>query len=201
MQPEDSSLVRRSSFSIYDLLPILTFLILGSVIGLGLATAASLFHRHSHRFGEIPLLAALFVVPTLVFWQWAVLRKALRGLKVLISNLYWYHWVWLLLFLSMQMWRKRVISQIKNRRIRSLRPLPSWWPSRLVTCCTACSRGRPACHSQRFSGGWRNRLRAEQIEIVERTAGPLLEHLGYAMNSTREENFAFSSLPQAVGQQ
>jgi hypothetical protein len=50
-------------------------------------------------------------------------------------------------------------------------------------------------------GGWRNRLGAAQIEIMERTAGPLLERLGYAMNSTREENFAFAFLPQAVGQQ
>jgi hypothetical protein len=39
------------------------------------------------------LLAALFVVLIFVFWQWAVLRQALQGLKVLISNLYWYHWV------------------------------------------------------------------------------------------------------------
>jgi hypothetical protein len=71
MQPEDSSLVRRSLLSIYDLLP-LTFLILGSVVGLGLATASSLFHPLSHRSGEILLLAAWFVVPTLVFWQWGV---------------------------------------------------------------------------------------------------------------------------------
>jgi hypothetical protein len=69
MQPEDSSLVRRSPFSIYHLLPPLTFLILGSIIGSGLAAAAFLFHRHSHSPGGIPLLAALFVVPTLVFWQ------------------------------------------------------------------------------------------------------------------------------------
>jgi len=38
------------------------------------------------------------------------------------------------------------------------------------------------------------RLGAEQIEIMERTADPLLERLGYGMNSTREENFAFASL-------
>ena len=133
MQPEDSSLARRSPFSIYDLLPILTFLILGSVIGLGLATAASLFHRHSHRSGEILLLAALFVVPTLVFWQWAVLRQALQGLKVLISNLYWYHWVWLLLFLSMQMWRKRVISQINSE------PLDTFAAARAIMVAIAGS--------------------------------------------------------------
>jgi O-antigen ligase len=114
MQPEHSSRVRRSPFSIYDLLPTLTFLILGFAIGLGLATAASLFHRHSPRYDEILLVAALFVVPTFVFWQWAVMRQALQGLKLLISNLCWYHWVWLLLFLSMQTWRKRVISEIKS---------------------------------------------------------------------------------------
>ena len=118
MQPEDSSLVRGSLFSIYDLLPILTFLILGLVIGLGLATAASLFHRHSHRSGEILLLAALFVVPTLVFWQWAVLRQALQGL---------------LLFLSMQMWRKRVRSQIKSE------PLDTFAAARAIMVAIAGS--------------------------------------------------------------
>jgi hypothetical protein len=120
MQPEDSSLVRRSPFSTYDPLPTLTFLILGPVIGLGLATTASLFHRHSHRSGEILLLAALFFVPTLVFWRWAD-------------------------------------SEIV------------WAPSRLKS--------------------------------MVRTADPRWERLGYAMNSMREENFAFAFLPQAVGQQ
>lgn len=62
MQPEDSSLVRRSPFSIPDLLPTLAFLIPEPVIGLGLATAASLFYRRGHRSGGILLLAALFVV-------------------------------------------------------------------------------------------------------------------------------------------
>ena len=133
MQPEDSSLVRRSPFSIYDLLPTLTFFILGLVIGLGLATAASLFYRHSHGSGGILLLAALFVVPTFVFWHWAVLRQALQGLKVLISNLYWYHWVWLLLFLSMQAWRKRDISQIKSE------PLDTFAAARAIMVAIAGS--------------------------------------------------------------
>ena len=63
MQPEDSSLVRRSPFSIHHPLPPLTFLSLKSFIGLGLASAASSFDRYSHCPGEILLLAALFVVP------------------------------------------------------------------------------------------------------------------------------------------
>jgi hypothetical protein len=114
MQPTDSSLVRRSPFSIYDLLPTLTFLALGLLIGWGLATGASLFHRHSHSSGEILFLAALIAVPTFLYWQWAVLRQGLQGLKVLMRKLHWYHWVWLLLFLSMQCWRKRVISQLES---------------------------------------------------------------------------------------
>ena len=50
-------------------------------------------------------------------------------------------------------------------------------------------------------GGWRDRLSAEQIEIMDRIAGPLLERLGYAVNGAREEPFSLASLPQAVGQQ
>ena len=46
MQPEDSSPVRRSPFPIFDVLSILTFPILGSVIELKLAPAAFLFAKH-----------------------------------------------------------------------------------------------------------------------------------------------------------
>src|SRR5579862_2828837 len=115
MQLEHS--VRRSPFSIYDLLPTLTFLIMGFVIGLGLVTAGSWFRRHSPRYDELLLAAALFVVPTVVFWQWAVMRQALQGVKTLVSSLRWYHWAWLVLFLSMQTWRKRVISEINSEPV------------------------------------------------------------------------------------
>src|SRR5438874_9902284 len=138
MQPEDSSLVRRSPFSIYDLLPILTFLVLRSVIRLGLATAASLFHRHNHRSGEILMLAA-----------WLEHKSPLRSNVALASGV-----------------------GTESRFIRS-----------------------------GSVSGWRNRLGAEQIEIMERTSGPLLGHLGYAVDGAREENLALASLPRAVGQQ
>jgi hypothetical protein len=121
MQPEDSSLVRGSFFSIYDLLPILTFLILGSVI------------------------VQIKSEPLDTF-------AAARAIMVAIAGIY-------LLY-------------------------------RMFTRKTDFSFA-----AVQWADG------AEQIEIIERTAGPLLECRGYAMNSTREENFVFASPPQAVGQQ
>jgi hypothetical protein len=176
MQPEDSSLVRKSPFSIDDLPPTLTFLILGSVIGSGLATAASLFHRHTHRSGEILLLAALFAVPTFVFWQWAVLRQALQGSKVVRATI------------ANNTVRRGQEKEHKSPQLANVAPLVGVaTQSRFI-------------HSGSV-GSWRNRSSAEQIVIMERTAGPLSKRLGYTMNSTGKENFALASLPQAVVQQ
>jgi hypothetical protein len=93
-------------------------------------------------------------------------------------------------------WRKRVISQIKSE------PLDTFAAARAIMVAIAGSYllYRMFTRKTDFSFAavqWADgeyRLGAEQIEIMERTAGPLLERLGYAMNSTREENFAFASL-------
>ncbi len=94
-------------------LPMIGFAILGLVAGLVLMMIASIAHKHSHRYAEVGLFAMFVIVPPVVFYFWKSFRQALSGGKVLLKNLYWYHGLWLLIFLSMQTWRKRDISEIR----------------------------------------------------------------------------------------
>ena len=89
------------------------FGVLGLVGGILLMTIVSFAHKHSHRYAEFALFAMFVVVPPIVYYFWTSFRQAWRGLLVMLKNLQWYHWLWLLIFLSMQTWRKRDISEIK----------------------------------------------------------------------------------------
>lgn len=89
------------------------FAILGLVGGTILMTIVSFVNKHSHHYASFLLFAMFVVVPPVVFYFWASFRQAMRGTVVMLKNLYWYHWLWLLIFLSMQTWRKRDISEIR----------------------------------------------------------------------------------------
>jgi O-antigen ligase len=94
-------------------LPMIGFALLGLVAGMVLMTLAAVAHKHSHRYAELALFAMFVIVPPIVIYFWTSFRQALRAGVVMVKSLYWYHWLWLLLFLSMEQWRKRDISEIK----------------------------------------------------------------------------------------
>jgi O-antigen ligase len=102
------------SGSLYSSLPVFLFMFLGVLAGVVLLTLIKFFTKHSPRYGEVFLFAALFVVPPILFYHWAAFRQGFRGFRITVTNLYWYHWLWLLLFASMLAWRKRDISEIRQ---------------------------------------------------------------------------------------
>jgi hypothetical protein len=103
--------------SLHSLLPILTFVGLGIVAGAFLTALSSAFQKHSQQYWGVLLIATLVIMPPLIIYHWAAFRQGARGLGTLVRNLAWYHWLWLLLFLSMQTWRKRDISEIKAQPV------------------------------------------------------------------------------------
>jgi len=94
-------------------LPMIGFALLGLALGFVLMVIAGMAHKHSHRYAEYALFAMFFVVPPIVLYFWKSFRQALSGGIVLVKNLCWYHLLWLLIFVSMQTWRKRDISEIR----------------------------------------------------------------------------------------
>jgi len=123
-QPSDS-LAKKNSL-IYSALPVIAFVVMGMIAGMVLSVLGSAFQKRSHHYGEILLVGALLIVPPFLFYHWAAFRQGLRGFSVLIKNLCWYHWVWLLVFVSMQTWRKRSLSEIK------VQPVDSFAAARLI---------------------------------------------------------------------
>jgi hypothetical protein len=83
MQPEDSSLVRRSPFSIYDLLPNPTFLILGRssgcVIMVALCRLLPMNRKCENTSWYLVLFVASFV--TVIFTQ---TRSAVGGVGIAV---------------------------------------------------------------------------------------------------------------------
>ncbi len=104
----------RANNGIWDsALPMLGFALLGLAGGTVLMMIVSIAQKHSHRYWAYAVFAMFVVVPPIVFYFGKSFKQALQGGIVLVKNLYWYHWLWLLIFLSMQTWRKRDISEIK----------------------------------------------------------------------------------------
>ncbi len=104
----------RANNGIWDsALPMLGFALLGLAGGTVLMAIVSIAHKHSHKYWDVAVFAMFVVVPPIVFYFGKSFKQALQGGLVLVKNLYWYHWLWLLIFLSMQTWRKRDISEIK----------------------------------------------------------------------------------------
>ncbi len=122
--------VNRTTERTDKLFPLLVpfgFAALGLVLGLFLVTVAGVLQKHSHRYAEMIAFASFFIVPVLIAYGWTAFKQAVQTGKTLFKNLYWYHYLWALLFLSMLTWRKRDISEIRAE------PVDTFAAVRLVT--------------------------------------------------------------------
>jgi len=100
--------------------PVAGFVVLGFIAGVVLSLVASFWNRHGgHHYRDILLIATFTVAPPLLYYNFAALRQGYRSLVVMLKNLHWYHWLWLLLFISMQTWRKRTLADIKAAPVDS----------------------------------------------------------------------------------
>ncbi|HKS76291.1 MAG TPA: O-antigen ligase family protein [Terriglobales bacterium] len=113
--PSGSSTNRERS--IYSVIPVFGFLLFGLFVGFAAMILLSSVHKHSHNHAEIIVIAAMFIVPPFLYYNWAALRQAFSSFWTMVKNLYWYHWVFFVLFMSMQVWRKRTLDEIKAQPV------------------------------------------------------------------------------------
>lgn len=105
--------------SIYSLIPVFGFLLFGLIAGFAAMILLTSVHKHSHNHAEILVIAAMFIVPPFLYYNWAALRQGFSSGWTMVKNLYWYHWIFFLLFMSMQLWRKRTLDEIKQQPVDS----------------------------------------------------------------------------------
>jgi O-antigen ligase len=95
--------------------PVAGFVVLGFIAGVVLSLVAAFWNRHGgHHYRDILLIATFTVGPPFLYYNFAAVRQGYRSLVVMLKKLRWYHFLWLLLFISAQTWRMRTLAETKQ---------------------------------------------------------------------------------------
>lgn len=100
-----------------SVLPAFGFLAMGLVAGFALIATYSFLDKRAGSLTPILIVGGLIVVPLLAAFHWRSFGQLWEGARVTFKNLYWYHWLWALIFLSWLTWRKRDLSETKSEPV------------------------------------------------------------------------------------